>query len=193
MQFAWWVAKATNTHSDYVTPTAFSRQKWLRERTSMLSYTCIACLVNLDNRLDALPASYRSQFRRHRYTKFRKLRGRHSRTGRFGVERILWTQLRIKLIVTGSPPRSLVTMPTELSSAFTFCCLACPCFVITLFHNGIIVEFLCGIRAIIENKMEILIFSGNEYWYNLHLKTLHIVYFDYTHFGRIWCSFVRLK
>jgi hypothetical protein len=46
-----------HTRSEYITPTAFSRQKWLRERNSMLSYACIACLVNLDNGLDALPAS----------------------------------------------------------------------------------------------------------------------------------------
>jgi hypothetical protein len=107
-----------HTHSDYVTPTAFSRQKWLSKRTSMLSYICIVCLVNLDNRLDALPASQTSQFRRHRYTTYRKLGGRHSRLGCFGAERSLWTQPRIKLIVTGSAARSLVTMPTELSQCF---------------------------------------------------------------------------
>jgi hypothetical protein len=118
MHFACWVAKNTDTHSDYVTPTAFSRHKWLRKRTSTLSYTCIVLVVDLGNRFDTLPASYRSQFRRHRYTTYRKLGGRHSLLGRFGVESILWTQPRIKLTVTGSPARSLVTMPTELSQCF---------------------------------------------------------------------------
>jgi hypothetical protein len=32
MRFACWTTKATNTHSDYITLIAFSRQQWLRER-----------------------------------------------------------------------------------------------------------------------------------------------------------------
>jgi len=35
----------TNTHSEYVIHIAFPRQKWLRERASMLRYIYIACLV----------------------------------------------------------------------------------------------------------------------------------------------------
>ena len=36
----------TRAHAhNYVTLTAFSRQKWLRERVSVLRYTYIACLV----------------------------------------------------------------------------------------------------------------------------------------------------
>jgi hypothetical protein len=45
MRFAWWVTKATDTHSEYVILIAFPRQQWLRERASMLGYTYIACLA----------------------------------------------------------------------------------------------------------------------------------------------------
>jgi hypothetical protein len=41
------IAKATNTHSEYVTLLGFSRQEWLRERASMLRYTHIICLVHI--------------------------------------------------------------------------------------------------------------------------------------------------
>jgi hypothetical protein len=44
MRIACWVIKATDTHSEYVILTAFPRQQWLRERASILSYTCFACL-----------------------------------------------------------------------------------------------------------------------------------------------------
>jgi len=43
--FAWWVTKATVTHSECVILIAFPLQLWLRERTSILRYTYIACLV----------------------------------------------------------------------------------------------------------------------------------------------------
>jgi hypothetical protein len=36
MRFACWITKATETHSDYVTLIAFPRQRWLRERASLL-------------------------------------------------------------------------------------------------------------------------------------------------------------
>ena len=45
MRFACWIITATVTHSEYVILTVLSCQKWLRERTSILSYTYIACLV----------------------------------------------------------------------------------------------------------------------------------------------------
>jgi hypothetical protein len=45
MRFACWIAKATDTHSEYVKLNAFSRPPWLRERTSMLRSTLIACLL----------------------------------------------------------------------------------------------------------------------------------------------------
>jgi hypothetical protein len=45
MRIACWITKVTDTHSEYVTLTAFPRQMWLRERASMLRYTHIACLV----------------------------------------------------------------------------------------------------------------------------------------------------
>jgi hypothetical protein len=45
MRFACWIPKTINTHSEYVTFIPFPRQQWLRERISMLRYTCIAYLV----------------------------------------------------------------------------------------------------------------------------------------------------
>jgi hypothetical protein len=39
MRFARWITKAIDTHSEYVILIAFPRQKWLRERASMLRYT----------------------------------------------------------------------------------------------------------------------------------------------------------
>ena len=39
------VNKATDTSSEYIIILAFARQKWLRERASILRYTCVACLV----------------------------------------------------------------------------------------------------------------------------------------------------
>ena len=47
MRFVCWITKATDTHSEYVIPTAFPRQQWLRERALILRYTYIACLVTL--------------------------------------------------------------------------------------------------------------------------------------------------
>ena len=35
-RFAWWIPKATNTHSEYVIFIAFPRQQWLRERALVL-------------------------------------------------------------------------------------------------------------------------------------------------------------
>ena len=39
VRFACWITKATDTHTQYATRTAFPRQQWLRERASMLRYT----------------------------------------------------------------------------------------------------------------------------------------------------------
>jgi hypothetical protein len=41
---ACWIAKATDTHSAYVTRIAFPLQQWLHECASVLRYTYIACL-----------------------------------------------------------------------------------------------------------------------------------------------------
>ena len=46
-RIARWVLKATNTHSEYVIPISFPLQQWLHERTSVLRYAYIACLVEL--------------------------------------------------------------------------------------------------------------------------------------------------
>jgi hypothetical protein len=45
MRISHWIPKATNTHSDYATLKAFPLQQWLFERTLLLRYTFIACLV----------------------------------------------------------------------------------------------------------------------------------------------------
>jgi len=45
MSFAYWINKATNTHSEYVILVAFPLQQWLHERASKLCYTYIACFV----------------------------------------------------------------------------------------------------------------------------------------------------
>jgi len=47
MRFAYWIPKATYTHSKYVVLIAFPRQQWSRERASILRYTHIAFLVIL--------------------------------------------------------------------------------------------------------------------------------------------------
>jgi hypothetical protein len=43
--FACFVSKATNTHPEFVTLIVFPRQQWFRERSSVLRYAYIACLV----------------------------------------------------------------------------------------------------------------------------------------------------
>jgi hypothetical protein len=45
MRIICWIPKATNNHSEYVTLIAFSVQQWLYERTSMLRYTSVDCLL----------------------------------------------------------------------------------------------------------------------------------------------------
>jgi len=44
MHIAYWIPKATNTHSEFVTLIAFPLQQWLHERASTLRYMYIACL-----------------------------------------------------------------------------------------------------------------------------------------------------
>jgi hypothetical protein len=44
MRIARWITKAPDTHSEYVTLTAFPLQQRLQERASVLRYTYIACL-----------------------------------------------------------------------------------------------------------------------------------------------------
>jgi hypothetical protein len=51
MRFACWINKATGTHSEYVILIAFPRQQRLRERTSILRYTYVACLQHSIERI----------------------------------------------------------------------------------------------------------------------------------------------
>ena len=46
MRNACWINKAADTHSEYVIRTSFSLQQWLHERTSILRYTYIICLLD---------------------------------------------------------------------------------------------------------------------------------------------------
>jgi hypothetical protein len=39
MRFAYWITKATDTHSEYLILISFRRQQWLRERASVSRYT----------------------------------------------------------------------------------------------------------------------------------------------------------
>ena len=59
MCIACWIPKTANTHSEYVVLTAFPLQQWLHERASMLRYTYIASLVNLQRRQKYLAATAR--------------------------------------------------------------------------------------------------------------------------------------
>ena len=45
VRFTCWVSKATNTHSEYVILIGFPLSILLHERSSLLRYTYIACLV----------------------------------------------------------------------------------------------------------------------------------------------------
>ena len=45
VRIACWIPKATNTHSQYLTLTAFPLQQWLHEGAWVLRYTYIGCLV----------------------------------------------------------------------------------------------------------------------------------------------------
>jgi len=49
MHAACWIPRATNTHSDYVTLTAFPLQQSLKQLASILSFMYIACLVIVYN------------------------------------------------------------------------------------------------------------------------------------------------
>jgi hypothetical protein len=44
-RIACWMPTATERHSEYVTLVAFSLQQWLRERSPLLRWSFIACLV----------------------------------------------------------------------------------------------------------------------------------------------------
>jgi hypothetical protein len=43
MRIAFWIPKATNTHSEYVILIPFPRQQWLHEFASVLYVHCLAC------------------------------------------------------------------------------------------------------------------------------------------------------
>ena len=50
--------KATDTHSEYVIPTAFPQQQWLRERKLILGFTYIAWLaIRASNGMTSKPFS----------------------------------------------------------------------------------------------------------------------------------------
>jgi len=47
IRISWWIRMSTNTHLDYVILIAFPPKQWLHERTSLLHYTCLACLFQI--------------------------------------------------------------------------------------------------------------------------------------------------
>jgi len=47
MRIACWIPKPTNTPSEYIIRIAFPLQQWLHERTSVLRYTYIVCIVGI--------------------------------------------------------------------------------------------------------------------------------------------------
>jgi hypothetical protein len=47
MPYACWITRAKHTHSEYVILTSFPRKQWLRERSVLLRYAYIACLVDI--------------------------------------------------------------------------------------------------------------------------------------------------
>jgi hypothetical protein len=46
MRIAYWIPKATNTHSEYVILIAFPLQQWLYKSPSILCHTYMACRVS---------------------------------------------------------------------------------------------------------------------------------------------------
>jgi len=46
-EFACWITKATDTHSQYAIFIALTLRQWIREGASMLRYTYIACLFRV--------------------------------------------------------------------------------------------------------------------------------------------------
>ena len=49
IRVAFWIPKATNTHSEYIILTAFPQQQWLHERSSLSRHTYIASFVYINN------------------------------------------------------------------------------------------------------------------------------------------------
>jgi hypothetical protein len=49
MRIAFWIPKATHTHSEYVIRIAFPQQQRFNELASMLHYTHVACLVTVNS------------------------------------------------------------------------------------------------------------------------------------------------
>jgi hypothetical protein len=46
-EFACWIVKATDTHSQYVIFIALPLQQWIRERALILRYAYLACLFRV--------------------------------------------------------------------------------------------------------------------------------------------------
>ena len=42
-----WIARATDTHLEYVIIIVFPLQQWLQEHALVLRYTCIGCLLQI--------------------------------------------------------------------------------------------------------------------------------------------------
>ena len=55
VRIACWIPTATNIYSHYITLIALPLQQWVEERTSLLRYTYISCLVLYIESLQMLP------------------------------------------------------------------------------------------------------------------------------------------
>jgi hypothetical protein len=44
MRIACWIPNTTKTHSECIIVIVFALQKWLHERASVVSFTCIVCI-----------------------------------------------------------------------------------------------------------------------------------------------------
>ena len=55
-----WVTEGTDTHSYYLMLIAFPRQRWLCERSAVLPFTAIACLVPPPRPLDVEMYCYKA-------------------------------------------------------------------------------------------------------------------------------------
>jgi hypothetical protein len=60
MRFAYWIVKATNTHSEYVILITLHLQQLLHEHSSILRYTDIACLVTKSSLNHVITLDYKS-------------------------------------------------------------------------------------------------------------------------------------
>ena len=65
MRLAWWITKATDTHSEYVILNTFPLEQWLHERTSLLRYSTWHVVLQLCHLIEET-VKFEIQVARHR-------------------------------------------------------------------------------------------------------------------------------